>query len=204
MKHLRSIAAGCVFAICLCFSQYLPVKTIFIIFSAAIAIVERHTVFKIITNKFFLWSIPILWAIAYFFAQIYAVDYFNSKYGIFAENLNFAVQVRAGFIATVFLFSIYCLLLYGYFIVKLWKNQKQFANFSEASIHSFTCAFVFAFLVSLFPMADKYDTNILHLDAYEYSDCQTPENEMAIRKNDTTCFSFKPTGELEEYPRNKH
>ena len=211
---LREIIAGSLLTTFLVFPQHYKLEWIaFVIFSITIAMIEKDKVYKIISNVLFLPITAILWTVSFFFAKSSATDYFNIKYGIFAENLNYSIQLKAGIIATVSIISIYCILLMIYFTIKMWKTRKQplqewFAHFPELAIHSFSCAFVFAFVVSLSQIADAVDTTILHLDAYQHSDCQTPENEIAIRKNDNTCYSFSPTGivnwELKEYPRNKH
>ena len=211
MKLLRSIAAGCVFAICLCFPQYFPAWIIFPVFSLTIAVIfAKHKIYQFISNVFFVPITAILWTVSYFFAKVYTVDYFNTKYGIFAENLNYSIQLKAGITATISVILIYCIALMIYFTIQMWKTRRKplpewFAQCPELAIHSFSCAFVFAFVVSLSQIADAADTTILRLDAYQHSDCQTPENEVAIRN---ICYSFSPTGivnwELKEYPRNKH
>ena len=213
-KLLRQIAAGCVFAICLCFSQYFSAWIIFPAFSLMIALMfERHKIIKFITSKFFIWSITLLSPVIYFFNTVQTTEYFNTKYGIFAENLKYSIQLKAGIISIISIIALFCIVLMIYFTIQMWKTRRKplsewFAQFPELAIHSFSCAFVFAFVVSLSQIADAADTTILRLDAYQHSDCQTPENEVAIRKNDNICYSFSPTGivnwELKEYPRNKH
>ena len=212
---LYKIIAGILLAAFFLLPQYFHLLSVtFVIFSLVIAFtVERHKVWQFVSNIFFIPTTIALWSIIFFFAKSSATDYFNIKYGIFAENLNYSIQLKAGIIATISVIAIYCILLMIYFSIQMWKTRRKplkewFAQFPELAINSFSCAFVFAFIVSLSQMADAADTNILHLDAYQYSDCQIPENEMAIRKNDNTCYSFSPTGivnwELKEYPRNKH
>ena len=212
---LYKIIAGILLAAFFLLPQYLHLLSVtFVVFSLVIAFtVERHKVWQFVSNIFFIPTTIVLWSIIFFFAKSSTANYFNTKYGIFAENLNYSIQLKAGIIATISVISIYCILLMIYFTIQMWKTRRKplsewFAQFPELAIHSFSCAFVFAFVVSLSQMADAADTTILHLDAYQHSDCQTPENEIAIRKNDNTCYSFSPTGivnwELKEYPRNKH
>lgn len=82
-------------------------------------------------------------------------------------------------------------------IIKTPKDLKGWFKVAEFTVYSFACTQICIWLVTLSSIVETYDKAFLRLDAYRYSDCQTPENQAAIRKNDEICYVFNLTGILE-------
>ena len=70
------------------------------------------------------------------------------------------------------------------------KTTKVF-KFFELLAHSFSCMLVSFCFVPVLQTIDKHDKVLLYLDAYTHSDCQAPENNIAIRMDNETCYLFK-------------
>ena len=205
---LRDFVAVCL-AICFfIFPQHLELWLISsVIFVVVFKIpLEWHKMFQFLEKHFAI--ISILIALICFFTNISATHHFNDKYGILPENISHAVAALTGIWGFVVLIAILCVALVFRFGIKMNKNElkqpKDWVKMAELFVCSFACLQISMRILPVSQTINNHDKAFLHLDAYQYSDCQIPENKVAIRKNDTTCFSFKPTGELEEYPRNKH
>lgn len=200
---LRPIIASGLFIAFLFFPQYFElILSCSFVFSIIVLIIERRKINKIIRNNILpTFFVGILSVVIYFLTKVYATHYFNNEYEIFTQNLNYSVQAWAGIVGTVSLILVLCIILIGYFFVQMIKEPtkelKGWIKVAEFSVYSFACAKIFIWLITLSSIVETYDKAFLRLDAYRYSDCQIPENQAAIRKNDETCYAFNLTGILE-------
>lgn len=209
---LRNITAVCL-AICFfIFSQHLELWLISsVIFVAVFKIpLEWHKITQFINKHSFI--MKMLSTVICFFISIYAARHFNDKYGILPENIKHSIAVLTVIWGIMFIISILCVALVFRFGIQMNKNElkqpKDWVKMAELFVCSFACLQISMWILPVSQTINNHDKVLLRLDAYQHSDCQTPENEVAIRKNDNICYSFSPTGivnwELKEYPRNKH
>ena len=195
------------------FRQYIELVFIaWFIFSIVIIFVEWRKINKFIKNYILLdLAITILSVIIYFFAKVRATTHFNNKYEIFTEYLNYSVTAWAGITGTIVLITICSLILSLCFKFKIKKMPirqfKDYVKMGELFIHSISCFLFCMYITPVHQLVDEYDKILLYLDAHQYSDCQAPEHNIAIRKDNETCYLFKFNGilewELEEYQSKK-
>lgn len=134
------------------------------------------------------WTTFVVSTLILFISRILAVHHYNGKYGIFPEYLNYSVSAWALIIAcTVFIFfPIFCWVFIFFYRALSNKFTTSFANLS----HCATCICIWCILGIGYFKAEQYDRFLLLLDSYQYSDCNTPSNTLAIRKNKTHCYQF--------------
>ena len=199
---LRQIIIVCLFLSFFLLPQYLTfVFSCSFIFLVMVLISERRKINQIIRyNIFPSFCVSILGVVIYFLTKVNATHYFNNEYKIFTENLNYSVQAWAGIFGTFYLISTLCMILVGYFFIQMIKAPKDLKGWfkvAEFSVYSFACTQICIWLTTLSSVVETYDKAFLRLDAFRYSDCQTPENQVAIRKVDEICYAFNLTGFLE-------
>ena len=200
---LRDIVAVILFAAFFLFPQHLKL-VLFCSFALSIIVLttEKHTINQIIRDNLFpSFCVSIVGAVIYFLTKVYATHYFNDEYGIFTENLNYSVQAWAGIVGTIYLILALCIMLIIHFSVQMIKTPtkelKGWVKVAKFAVYSFACAYIYIWLISAFNLIYNHDKAFLRLDAYQHSDCRTPENQVAIRKDDETCYAFNLTGFLE-------
>lgn len=209
-SHWRPIITICLFFSLLFFRQYIELVFIaWFIFSIVIIFIEWRRINKFIKDYILLdLAITILSIIIYFFAKVRATTHFNNKYEIFAEYLNYSVTAWAGITGTIVLITICSLILSLCLAIKIKKmpikQGKDLIKLVELFIHSFSCILLCIWITPIFQLVDKHDKTLLYLDAYQYSDCQIPEHNIAIRKDNETCYLFKFKGILLDWELEKH
>lgn len=158
------------------------------IFSFIVLITESKNISKIIKENIFIGlGISFLVAVIYFFSKVNAVNHFNTAYQISPEYLNYSVTAWAVIVSALLLIGISCFALFFCFAI---QTKKQGFKLFELVAHLFSCLLVFSWIAPIFHTLNTYDKNLLHLDAYLHSDCQTLENLPTIRKDNKTCYSF--------------
>ena len=179
------------------FPQYSwTILVCFFIFSVAVLISESKNITKVIKDNILIgFGITLFVGIIYFSAKVNATDHFNTKYSIYPEYLNYSITAWAVLVSTIFLILISSLILFICFSTQIKKDEekpmKTIFKFIELVAHSFSCMLIAFCFVPVLQTIDKHDKVLLYFDAYTHSDCQTPENDIAIRKDNETCYLFK-------------
>lgn len=209
-SHWRTIITICLFFSLLFFRQYIELVFIaWFIFSIVIIFIEWRKINKFIKDYIILdLAITILSIIIYFFAKVSATTHFNNKYKIFTEYLNYSVTAWAGITGTIVLITICSFILSFCFTLKIKKMSirqfKDYVKMGELFIHSISCVLFCIWITPIYQLVDEYDKILLYLDAHQYSDCQIPEHNIAIRKDNETCYLFKFKGILLDWELEKH
>lgn len=177
------------------------------IFSLVVFAVESRKISEIIKGNIFIWLIiSMVYITTIFLTKVYATHYFNVKYDIFVKYLNYSIVAYTGIVGTIVFISIICFFLSFRFLFQIWRQRKKFIKQAEPVIHLISCIMAIAFSSIVYLTVDNNETLLLYFDAYRYSDCQAPENQATIRKDDKTCYLMKYKGslkwELENYPSN--
>ncbi|MBQ9214135.1 MAG: hypothetical protein IJ150_09390 [Bacteroidales bacterium] len=178
------------------------------VFSVAVLISESKNITKVIKDNIFIGlGITLFVGITYFSAKVSATDHFNTIYGIYPEYLNYSITAWAVIVSAIFLILISSLILFICFSIQMKEEEKQTTKvfkFFELLAHSFSCMLVSFCFVPVLQTIDKHDKVLLYLDAYTHSDCQAPENNIAIRMDNETCYLFKFNAILFELELKKH
>ncbi|MBR3425814.1 MAG: hypothetical protein IKG79_07250 [Neisseriaceae bacterium] len=179
------------------------------VFSVAVLISESKNITTVIKDNILVsLSITFLVGITYFSAKVNATDHFNTKYGIYAEYLNYSITAWAVIVSAIFLILISSLILFICFFIQMKEEEEKQTTkvfkFFELLAHSFSCMLVSFCFVPVLQTIDKHDKVLLYLDAYTHSDCQAPKNNIAIRMDNETCYLFKFNAILFELELKKH
>lgn len=183
------LVIGLIFSILFFYQLYLPLLICSFIFSIVVFAIESRKISEIIKGNIFVWLlISVIYLIVYFLSKCYAIHYFNIKYDIFSEYLNYSVIALAGITGTIFFISLSCSFLFIYFLLQIYY-QNELIKKATALIHSISCCLAIGLSSITYSTVDNNEIALLYLDAYTYSDCQT-ENKFAIRKDNETCYLF--------------
>ena len=127
--------------------------------------------------------------LAFLFGKIDAIHFYNAKFGIYSEYLNFSVSIWAFFILLSSIPALLMLVVGLGFFCRATK-QKGWAGL-KTGIHSVS-AFILSFgFIVLGQQIEKWHMLPLLADTYLVSDCN-PENKYGngryIRKDHKTCY----------------
>lgn len=144
--------------------------------------------------------------VAFFTGKVLALKYFNVRYGILPEYLNYSVTVFAWYIAITWLLSIIMisggiiylltvtvkgLVQYALICVSLgFHKSKDTQNVSKELpdlIHLFSAFTAGMFLLAGSTSIKNIDKAALWLDAYQNSDCG---EYVALRRDSRHCYRF--------------
>ncbi|EET43797.1 hypothetical protein NEISICOT_02381 [Neisseria sicca ATCC 29256] len=194
----ENIAVGVIY-LSLFFIQILPLFVFLCVLFSAWQLWKNRSE---ITKKFkWTWKFFVTSAFALFVAKIFATHYFNHKYGIYPEYLNYSISVWTVITAGMFL-----TLPILWHVLKLMKEGRRAPVFKslKKGIYAITLCMMWVLLIKTYDQAVEYDRWLLMLDAYSYSDCKPNRGSFAIRKDDTACYRFifdNPIKiEMQEYP----
>ncbi len=188
----------CIVAFGLSYFQYYTFATILIISSflifTLISAYKHKSKIKIILN--FCWKFRIffymLYASLFFILSALAKKYYNIKFGIEIDYLNYSVNVLAALLSIIIPAIIFIFLVNTFFSVKFFYEIIFKKNKINSLVHGTSSLIIMIILLYILSISTKLDIYFLWLDSYYNSDCNTKEipKKLFIRLNNSSCYYF--------------
>jgi hypothetical protein len=133
-----------------------------------------------------------LYTSVFFILSALAKKYYNIKFGIEIDYLNYSVNVLAALLSIIIPAIIVIFLVNIFFFVKFFFEIIFKKNKINSLVHSMSSLLIMIVLLHILSISTKLDIYFLWLDSYYNSDCnpkQIPQ-KLFIRLNNSSCYYF--------------